>query len=585
MTTAPDFDQVVGGPAPASRRAARATGPGAAASTASGATPAATTSAGATPARAGTATPAATTPATATGSRLDRWWARVLSTPLRQRIWAWAGPIAVTLLAAVLRIVDLGRPSSLVFDETYYVKDAWSMLTLGYEGQWPDGADASFIAGATDVFTSEGAYIAHPPLGKWIISLGMQAFGAGDPFAWRISTAIVGVLAVALVCAIAFALFRSTILSTIAGFLMAIDGLAVVMSRTALLDNSLMFLTLLGFGAVLLDRQQSAGRLAEWVERRRAAGRSTDLGPALWWRPWLITAGLLFGLATAVKWSGLYFLAFFAIYTLLVDAAARRRAGVLFWASSTAVRQAPVSFLLMVPIAIAAYLATWTGWLRTDGGYDRSWAADQVATGVTPTPGWLPAALQSLWHYHQSIYATNLAQETPHGYQADALSWPLLLRPTAFFYRSSVEGENGCGFGTCAEFVTALPNPLIWWLAVGATLFLLARFILRREWQIGLILAGVAAGYLPWLLYLDRTVFQFYTIVFLPYLILALTAVIGLVLGRPTDTEWRRVAGIRTVAIGLALIVIVATYFWSMWTGLQVSGPFQQLRYWLPGWR
>src|SRR5690606_38585766 len=128
----------------------------------------------------------------------------------------------------------------------------------------------------------------------------------------------------------------------------------------ALLDNSVMFLALVGVLFVLLDRGWSRVRLAAWIGRREDAGRSTDWGLALWWRPWLIAAGVAFGATAAVKWSGLYFLAAFAVYTLVVDALARRRAGIHFWASGTIFRQATTTFLLMVPIALAVYLASWT---------------------------------------------------------------------------------------------------------------------------------------------------------------------------------------------------------------------------------
>jgi len=508
----------------------------------------------------------------------------------RRRFWVWAGPIGVTLLAAVLRLVNLGNTRELVFDETYYVKDAYTLLNLGYEGRWPEGADALFTAGTVDVFMSEAAYIAHPPLGKWIIALGLQVFGAEDPVGWRISTAIVGVLAVAVLCAVAFALFRSSALATLAGGLLAIDGLAIVMSRTALLDNSLMLFTLLGFGAVLLDRWQSADRLSGWLAARTDAARSTDWGPTLWWRPWLVTAGLLFGLASAVKWSGIYFLAVFAVYTLVVDALARRRAGIAFWASSTVFRQAPASFLLTVPVAALAYLATWTGWFATTGGYYRDWASQNESVS------WLPQALQSFWHYQVSIYSTNLAQDTPHAYQANPLGWLLLLRPTAFYYRGSGSGENECDHDTCAEFITSLANPILWWLGVAAIVYLVYRQIRWPDWRVGLILTGVAAGYLPWLLYTERTVFQFYTIVFLPYLILALVYVVGLLLGRPADAAGpaprsaaasgaRHLQAVVAVAVALALVVASSAFFLSAWTGIQVSGLYQQLHYWLPGWR
>ena len=54
----------------------------------------------------------------------------------------------------------------------------------------------------------------------------------------------------------------------------------------------------------------------------------------------------------------------------------------------------------------------------------------------------------------------------------------------------------------------------------------------RRDWRAGAILAGVAAGYLPWFMYPDRTMFYFYAVSFEPFLVLALVYCLGLVLGR-----------------------------------------------------
>ena len=210
------------------------------------------------------------------GSRLDDWWGRMLSTPARQRVWAWGGPIAVTLLAAILRLWNLGQPHSLVFDETYYVKDSWTLLNLGYESSWPAEANASFNAGEVNGYLTDGSFVVHPPLGKWIIAIGLAIFGAQDAVGWRISTAVTGILLVALVTVIAKGLFRSTLLATIAGGLMAIDGNAIVMSRVALLDGILTLFVMLGFGAILLDRGHSARRLERWKRRREDAGRTID---------------------------------------------------------------------------------------------------------------------------------------------------------------------------------------------------------------------------------------------------------------------------------------------------------------------
>ena len=515
--------------------------------------------------------------------RIDRWWGRMLASPLGFRLWYWGGPLAVTLLAAVLRLWNLGAPKALVFDETYYVKDAWSLFHLGYEGSWPAEADPSFVSGHVDIFTSVGGYVVHPPLGKWLIGLGMAVFGGDNSVGWRISTAIVGILAVFVIAMIARELFKSTLLATIAGGLMAIDGSAIVMSRVSLLDNFLMFFALLGFWAILKDRQQSADRLALWMVQRARRGLHTDWGPALWWRPWLIAAGLIFGLSAAIKWNGAYFLAAFAIYTLVVDAVARRRAGITLWASGTAFKQGPTSFLLAVPIAVAAYLASWTGWFVTNGGYGRHWA-DTAGNALTGTFAWIPHSLQSFWHYQVMAYDFNVGLHTAHPYAANPLGWLLMIRPTSMYYVGSSHGENGCTSSHCGAAITDISNPLIWWAAVAAAIYLLYRLVRWREWRAGLILTGIAAGYLPWMLYLDRTVFQFYTIAFEPYLMLALTAVIGHILGSRHDPGWRRLSGIRLVAIFLGFAVLLSAFWYPMWTAQQEPDWFVYLHYWLRSW-
>ncbi|MET3637707.1 MULTISPECIES: dolichyl-phosphate-mannose--protein mannosyltransferase [Curtobacterium] len=525
------------------------------------------------------------------GSRLDDWWGRVLSTSQRVAIWRWTGPIAVTLLAAVLRLVGLGHPHSLVFDETYYVKDGWSIVHLGYEGTWPgnssdDGApttDQRFADGETDLYSRAAEFIAHPPLGKYLIGLGMLLFGADSSFGWRFTVAVLGTATVFLTAVIARSLFRSTAIGTLAGFLLAIDGQAIVLSRVTLLDGILTFFVVLGAGALLLDRRWTQRRLDDWVRRRADDGRDTLWGPVLVWRPWLVAMGVALGLASATKWSGLYFLAFFALYSVLSDMMMRRRAGVAFWSSSAFLQQAPVTFLLTVPIAAVTYLASWTGWFRTSGGWDRDWIASggERWTGLL---AWVPDSLQNWWHYQSEIYGFNIGLHTPHSYQANPLLWLVMQRPTSMYYVGTNRGQDGCWADRCGEAITGIANPFVWYASVVAAVALLVLFVLRRRWEYGFVLIGVAGGYLPWLLYTDRTVFQFYTVAFEPFLVIALAAAIGLVAGSRTDPRPRRTRALVWVGVYLGVVVLASAYWYPMWTGLQVPWDFVRSHYWLPSW-
>ncbi len=287
----------------------------------------------------------------------------------------------------MLRLWSLGNAHDLMnqFDETYYVKDAWTLSRLGYEGSWPsttgETANDRFLSGDVNSFSKSPSFVVHPPLGKWIISLGMMAISPANGWGWRIMTVLLGTASVLLLMLIAKRMTRSTTFAVIAGLLMAIDGLAISMSRVALLDTPLMFFVLLGFLFVLKDRERTMTRIAETVAARYEGDQPPLWGPILWNRPWIIAAGAALGAATAVKWSGVWVLAGLGVYLVVTDALARRRAGVLVWPTD-ALRQSGATFLLLVPVAFVVYLASWTGWLVTDGGYDRHVADANPATGL-----------------------------------------------------------------------------------------------------------------------------------------------------------------------------------------------------------
>lgn len=530
------------------------------------------------------------------GSRLDDAWQRLMTRPGARRAWEWGAPGLVMLTAALTRLVALGHPHELVFDETYYVKDAYTLSQLGYEGSWPAESNEAFEAGRPGVYLDDPSFIAHPPVGKWIIAAGLAVFGPADPVGWRISVAISGVLLVLLTLLIAKRLFRSTLLASIAGGLIAIDGNAIVMSRVALLDTMLALLVLAGAGAVLLDRDGHRRRIEDWLAWRSGVPLPVAWGPVLWNRPWLLAAGVLFGLASGVKWSGAYFLAVFAVYALGSEVLARRRAGVRHWLGGTLLRQGPVTFLLTVPVAAAVYVASWAGWFATSGGYYRQWIEQDGGQPWTGALAWVPYDVQNWWHYQASIYGYHVSEDSPHSYSANPLGWLFLVRPTSMYWHAN---------GNSAETILGLANPLIWWAATAALGFLVyragrrllgvARVYVRGD-HAGLppasqvasrdafILAGFAAGYLPWLLYLHRTVFNFYTIAFEPFLILALTSAIAAVHGRAGDPASRRTAGWRIVGGFLLACVLLSLFFLPIWTGMEIPRWYMTLHFWFPSW-
>ncbi|HET8878906.1 MAG TPA: phospholipid carrier-dependent glycosyltransferase [Arthrobacter sp.] len=506
--------------------------------------------------------------------------------PPSLRLWFWLIPTLTAILGGVLRFVRLDSPHNLVFDETYYVKDAYSYLVSGYERAWPDKANDSFIAGNPGILLDSPEYVVHPPVGKWMIAAGMWLFGPESSFGWRFGAALTGTLSIFLLALIAQKLFRSLTLGAVAGVLLAVDGHHLVMSRTSLLDIFLMFWILAAFGALLMDRDDGRRRLAARLAARAAAAGSLPTrlqlaaGPWLGIRWWRLAAGVCLGLAVGTKWSALFFLAGFGLLTVLWDLSARRIAGVHGWIAGGILKDGVPAFLSIVPVAGLVYLATWTGWFRSSNAYFRHWAEGNPSAEW----GWIPDSLRSLAHYHLEAYKFHQGLSADHPYKASAWSWLVMGRPTSFFYESPKQGTGGCDLPSCTSAILSVGNPLIWWSAAICLGVLLFWWIGRRDWRAGAVLAGVGAGYLPWFMYPERTTFFFYAVSFEPFLVLALVYCLGLVLGRRTDPLWRRRSGLLLVAVFVVAAVLLSAFFYPVWTAEVISYQDWRARMWMPSW-
>ena len=140
-------------------------------------------------------------PAADEPSRLEALRARLVTPMPDDRPWGWLGPLLVTAFGAFLRFNRLQVPRALIFDETYYAKDAWSILNHGVELNLVGNANAIIQAGHTNIFApcngtaSCGEYVVQPEVGKLLIAAGEWMFGL-NPFGWRFASAVFGSLAI-----------------------------------------------------------------------------------------------------------------------------------------------------------------------------------------------------------------------------------------------------------------------------------------------------------------------------------------------------------------------------------------------------
>lgn len=488
-------------------------------------------------------------------TRLER-----LRTPRpTDRLAGWIVTAVLTAAAALTRFWGVGFPREKIFDEAYYPANAAEMLHNGYENN------------------PGHLFVVHPPLGKWFISIGVEIFG-NNSTGWRTPTAAAGTITVLVLVRLVRRMTGSTLLGAIAGVLLIADGLSLVMARTSLLDIFLQPLIVGGFFALVIDRDHMRARLREVVTAGPVLASVKMRIPRMGPRPWRLIGGMLLGASCSVKWSGVWFLAGFAILSILWDRNAFASAGVRRPTTGTAVRSLPFAFVTLVLVPIATYLATWTGWFMGENSYDRHWA-----DGLGGRWSWIPAPLRSLWHYHSEALTFHDHLTSQHPYESQPWAWIFDARPVNYYYPT--EGIKGCGdAGHCVRQIVALGTPALWWAFVPAVFYSAWLIVSRRDWRAVSVLVAFLAGWASWLINPSRTMFFFYMVPLVPFLIIGVTQILGDVLGSPAAKEPRRAIGLAALAIYLGLVLLDFAYLWPVLTGQSITQTGWSDRMWLNSW-
>jgi len=578
---------------------------------------------------------------TARGLPVPPWWERADRRIDEHPLVDWAAAIGIGLLALGLRLWQLGTPREFSFDETYYAKDAWSLLHFGYAQNYGDRANENILAGSTaDQWTGTPEIAVHPEVGKWLIAVGEKLFGM-DPFGWRVSACVVGALMVVLMVRFARRLTRSTLLGCVAGLLLCFDGLHFVLSRLALLDIFVAFFVLLAVHCMVADRDWCRRKVARLVPERLDSPRAWGPVRALLFRPWLLAAGGSWGLAIGTKWTAVYLLAAFGLLYVAWSAGMRRALGVRRSLLRAPLADGVTAFVHLVVVAVCVYVATWTPWMMhasvfeehlssteytqfTGKGHceDESYVAENLDKGRRwPTatepdasgPAEVVQSLRTLWYYHRDVYTfhTHFLNCSEHSYGSDPLGWLLLNRPVGVNAQNTIHPpgwtcpasqraedecpkkeevsyDPGCSAApesSCLRQVLLLGNPVLWWVGCVALIAAVVLWLGARDWRHGVAVVGTVASWLPWLLYDDRPIFSFYTIITLPFLVLATTLVIGRLIaapaGRPTP---RRTVGVIVSGAFFVLVVLAFAWFWPVYTNdLLTRGEWLD-RIWFDRW-
>ena len=472
--------------------------------------------------------------------------------------WFWFGLAGLWILALTLRFWGLERFNTLVFDEVYFAKFARNYLT-----QTP-------------------FFDAHPPLGKYMIALGIALKGF-SPLGFRWMNALIGSWIPLLIAGIAYELTRRPTYALVAGGAAVLDGLLLVESRYALMNVHLVFFGLLGHWLLLMSLT--------------AKGR--------WHWAGLTLAAIAFGAAAAVKWNGLGFMV--GAYLLWFIGWGLTHLG---WRPSRPYPSLPLQHLSRL------------SWFKM-------WVYLPILAALIYSLLWLPHLQQNLdpgfGPVHQQILSYHRgigSGDNVHPYCAPWYTWPLMLRPINYFYQQvgslsepvPVIGPPlpalpaGTNITRVIYNVHAMGNPILWWLSTLAILWVVSRWgrslgfswITNWRWPkagqrpslppldranpspelfwVPLYLGvNYAANFLPWI-GVSRCIFLYH---YLPASLFSGMAIAWLV------ERWLRNhdPALKNWAIAIIAAVAIGFIFWlPLYLGLPLSPLEWQLRIWLPSW-
>lgn len=439
----------------------------------------------------------------------------------------------------------LAIPHEMVFDETYYARDAC----------WYVNASATQCGRAAD------APEVHPPLGKWMIGIGVRLFGFDCPdpehacrgsstsFSWRVIPALAGTATVGLLFLLARRLFRSRLAATVAAGLLAFDLLHFVESRTSMLDIFIPLFGVAGFYFLVLDRDRSLDPPIDPRAESPPAKRS------VWDRPWRLAAGAAFGAAIATKWSGGLFLAAGLVLSLTWAWASRRGQPVRERLGSMLRTETPTLAVFFIVVPILLYTLSYAG---------------RVSGTMLGAPWKEGHAVRNLINHHDYMLNFHRTLASQHSYQSPAWSWVALKRPVSHYFCSDSTDPPCPAPAKAGDYgeIFATGNPFIWWTSILAMLYVAYRWVRTRNYRAaeGVILAGFAFTYLPWLTpMLDRpAIFIFYLLPTVPFMCLALgymTTRIG--------TSWE-------AKTAIALVAVAAVGGFAFYHPLLVGKPIPQ---------
>ena len=295
--------------------------------------------------------------------------------------------------------------------------------------------------------------ITHPPLGKYLMSLGIRAFGM-TPFGWRVVCALFGTMMVPLCYAFMWAVSKNSWISAFTTALLVFDFMHFTLSRIGTIDIIVAYFILLTFYLMYLVLK----RLKHGIDR--------------WTVLLMILNGCAAGAAMATKWTGVYAGAGIALMFFLfllreyIPAHGKRDILTLFGIC--------VAVYLCIPALI--YVLSYLSYPMQPGEH----------------------LLKKMWDNQVLMLTYHESTIFDHPYSSEWYEWIWMKRPLLDAYTTLPDGK--------ISVVATFGNPLIWWAGIPAFFFNLYQWQVKKDERTGYLCICYLTMLVPWL-FIHRTVF------------------------------------------------------------------------------
>jgi dolichyl-phosphate-mannose-protein mannosyltransferase len=436
--------------------------------------------------------------------------------------------LSILLLGSILRFSNLGLINGPIFDEVFYPNFALNYLT------------------------GETFFSVHPPLGSYILTLGIYLYDILpwtetinfsltqvqdlDPLSYRWVVAVSGTALIYVGYKLALELFEHKRFGLLVALFFMLDGSLLVESRLGLIN---VFFSLFGFMAILFFLK---------------GNKNKNIGH-------FMISGFMLGAAFSVKWNGLG-----------------------FWLAILC-----FSFLFFIFYKLD---------LRFSSEYERRSLMKSLFLFISPFFIYLIIWVPELIHNENSLiekhsqmirYHFDASDQKAHPYSSPWYTWPLMIRPIGYFFNSqTLMGSDGKNI----EIFTGIhlfPNPALSLFSFLAVIILTVKWAKSIAKSIGLkkvsedtyvisvILTGFYANFVPWAAvsrstfiyhYQPSACFSFMALAFLLYKL----------------TKAKKAENMVIYYVTLILISISAIYWLPLQLGLEITSESFYSRMWFNSW-